>query len=184
MPGSKTLTGPGLVTVRIVDVEEPLAGEVESQSSQLDPLVSALRSIMAVLAPEERKDLDEAEAIVGRWIKIQRRVRPSSGESGPVVERRVHLKVAVVVLELAGRVHAMRAQAVGDLSGATVGAGSRFNARLRVQVRRGKRVDAMNLERKVASGDSVVASGVFGVHCDRADVVRSAQTILGAADVE
>src|SRR6476619_4016450 len=99
MPRTKPLPGPRFVTVRIVDVEEALAREVESHAGELEALMTTLRAIVSVLGQEKRMPPDDAEAVPLRWIETQVRKRPSSCEAGAIVERGIHLKIAAVVLD-------------------------------------------------------------------------------------
>ena len=111
---------------------------------------------------------------------------PSAGEAGAVVERRVHLEVAVVVLDLAEQVvapraHAARPQRRQALRVAAVGGGGRRVQRHAGHLQR----RAALLQADVGAGHGVRGRAVRGRRHDGAGVAAGREERrLGAADGE
>src|SRR5262245_55983890 len=120
---------------------------------------------------------DDAESIALGRIEIEVDEGPAGRETGPVVERRVQLKSAVVVLELTDHIQSMRVVAVSGLRSTATHVRGIADASLRVQVRRGHRMDAMKFQRDVAAAHAVVPTGMLWIGRNRTDVIRTAQSV-------
>src|SRR5262245_18306047 len=113
--GFEAVTGPWLASLSMLNAQKALAVEVEGTPDRDEVFVARLKPIAAVPADEQLMDANQSDALDPLRIEIHLTVRKRVRETGAAVERGVHLKILVVVLDLGSHLHASRVVGIGNL---------------------------------------------------------------------
>src|SRR4029078_4941726 len=131
--GVELPSGKRFVTAAPIEPQTARAREVESYRGQVQRLCSALLTVLRLHHPEERIDaLDPAKTRIG-GIEIQVLILPRARDAHAIDERGIHLKPAIVMLELSGDRVSVGPILVAGLRAGSAAAGTGRRLRMRRQ---------------------------------------------------